>query len=68
MVPDRIHVDRNVCGGKATIRGIRVTVDFMRKPLRDGCTAEAIVREYPETEEVGHFLRFKPLENRHLFQ
>ena len=45
---DRIQVDPAVCGGKATIRGIRMTVDFVLKLLGDGLTAEEIVRDYPE--------------------
>jgi uncharacterized protein (DUF433 family) len=45
---DRIQIDPNVCGGKATIRGLRFTVDFILKLLGDGYSAETIVREYPE--------------------
>ncbi len=48
MVLDRIHVDPNVCGGKATIRGLRITVDFVLKLLGEGYTATDIVKEYPE--------------------
>ena len=44
-------MDPNVCGGKPTIRGLRITVDFVLKLLGDGYTAEAIVREYPELEQ-----------------
>ncbi|TKS62220.1 MAG: hypothetical protein EWM73_02682 [Nitrospira sp.] len=48
MVLDRIHIDPQVCGGKATIRGLRLTVDFVLKLLGDGYTAAEIVKEYPE--------------------
>ena len=48
MVLDRIHIDPQVCGGKATIRGLRLTVDFVLKLLGDGYTAVEIVKEYPE--------------------
>ena len=48
MVLDRIHIDPQVCGGKATIRGLRLTVDFVLKLLGDGYTAPEIVKEYPE--------------------
>lgn len=48
MVLDRIHVDPKVCGGKATIRGLRLTVDFVLKLPGDGYTAAEIVKEYPE--------------------
>jgi uncharacterized protein (DUF433 family) len=47
---NRVHIDPAVCGGKATIRGLRITVDFVLKLLGDGYTAQDIVREYPELE------------------
>lgn len=47
----RIKVDPKVCNGKPTIRGMRITVDFVLKLLGDGYTAEDIVREYPELEK-----------------
>lgn len=50
MVLDRIHINPCVCSGKATVRGLRFTVDFVLKLLGDGYTATDIVREYPELE------------------
>jgi len=47
---DRIQVKPDVCGGKPTIRGLRITVDFVLKLVGDGYTADDIVREYPELE------------------
>lgn len=47
---NRIHIDPAVCGGKPTIRGLRITVDFVLKLLGDGYTAQDIAREYPELE------------------
>jgi uncharacterized protein (DUF433 family) len=47
---DRIKIDPNVCNGRPTIRGIRITVEFVLKLLVDRYTAEDIVREYPELE------------------
>lgn len=47
---DRIQVDPDVCGGRATIRGLRITVDFVLKLVGGGYTAEQIVGEYPELE------------------
>lgn len=47
---DRIRVDPKVCEGKATIRGLRITVDFVLKLLGDGYDANEIVKEYPELE------------------
>ena len=48
---DRIKIDPAVCDGKPTIRGLRITVDFVLKLLGDRYTAEDIVREYPELEK-----------------
>jgi len=48
---DRIKVDPGVCEGKPTIRGLRITVDFVLKLLGDRYTADDIVREYPELEK-----------------
>lgn len=47
---DQIHRDPRVCGGKATVRGPRIAVDFVLKLLGDGYTAAAIAREYPELQ------------------
>ena len=46
----RIKVDPKVCEGKPTIRGLRITVDFVLKLLGDGYTADDIIRDYPELE------------------
>ena len=48
---DRIKVDPGICEGRPTIRGLRITVEFVLKLLGDGYTAADIVREYPELEE-----------------
>ncbi len=47
---DRIKIDPRVCEGKATIRGIRITVEFVLKLLGDGYAAQEIVDLYPELE------------------
>lgn len=48
---DRIRVDPGICEGRATIRGLRITVDFVLKLLGDGYTTDQIVAEYPEIEK-----------------
>ncbi len=52
---DRIRIDPEVCEGKPTIRGMRITVEFVLKLLGDGYTADDIVREYPELEREDVF-------------
>jgi uncharacterized protein (DUF433 family) len=47
---DRIKVIPGVCEGRPTIRGMRITVDFVLKLLGDGYSADEIVRDYPELE------------------
>jgi uncharacterized protein (DUF433 family) len=48
---DRIRIDPKICEGRPTIRGMRITVDFVLKLLGDGYTADDIAREYPELEK-----------------
>jgi uncharacterized protein (DUF433 family) len=52
---DRIQIDPRVCEGKATIRGLRITVDFVLKLLGDGYTADEIIKEYPELQRDDVF-------------
>lgn len=56
----RIQVDPGVCEGKPTIRGMRITVDFVLKLLADGYTTDEVVREYPELkkEDVLEAVRY----------
>lgn len=51
MKLDRIQVVPGVCEGRPTIRGLRITVEFVLKLLADGYVADEIVREYPEIEK-----------------
>ena len=55
MKLDRIRIVPGVCEGRPTIRGLRITVEFVRKLLGDGYTADEIVREYPEVEKEDVF-------------
>jgi len=47
---DRIVVDPRVCEGRPTIRGLRITVDFVLKLIGDGYSVDDILREYPELQ------------------
>jgi uncharacterized protein (DUF433 family) len=47
---DRIKVVPGVCEGRPTVRGLRITVEFILKLVGDGYSADDIVREYPELE------------------
>ncbi len=46
----RIAVDPDVCEGKATVKGTRMTVEFVLKLLGAGYTAKDVVHEYPLLE------------------
>jgi uncharacterized protein (DUF433 family) len=48
---DRITIDPRICEGRPTIRGMRITVDFVLKLLGDGMDAGQIVAAYPELEK-----------------
>lgn len=46
----RITVDPDVCNGKPTIRGKRITVQTILEFLGAGETREEILRQYPSLE------------------
>ncbi|OGP55339.1 MAG: hypothetical protein A2162_06090 [Deltaproteobacteria bacterium RBG_13_52_11b] len=48
---DRITFDPGVMGGRACIRGMRITVSLVVNLVTNGMTSEEILREYPELEE-----------------
>jgi uncharacterized protein (DUF433 family) len=64
MVPnttfDRITVEAGKCGGKACIRGMRITVRRVLELLATYRDREEIFREYPylEDEDLQQALRF----------
>ena len=47
---DRITFDPTVMGGRACIRGMRMTVSLVVNLVANGMSTEDIVREYPELE------------------
>jgi uncharacterized protein (DUF433 family) len=48
---DRITFDPNVMGGKACIRGMRVTVSLVLNLVANGMSAEEIIEAYPYLEQ-----------------
>jgi uncharacterized protein (DUF433 family) len=48
---ERITADPDVMVGKATIRGMRITVEQILKTLAGGLSIAELLREYPELEE-----------------
>jgi len=48
---DRITFDPRVMGGRACIRGMRITVSLVVNLVANGMKTEEIFREYPDLEE-----------------
>lgn len=48
---DRITVDPDVCQGRPTIRGMRITVGVVLRMLANGARVADVLEAYPELEE-----------------
>jgi uncharacterized protein (DUF433 family) len=48
---DRITFDPDILGGKACIRGMRISVSLIVNLVANGMTANEIVAEYPDLAE-----------------
>jgi len=48
---DRITFDPGILGGKACIRGMRISVSLIVNLVANGMTASQIVTEYPDLDE-----------------
>ncbi|MDO9129043.1 MAG: DUF433 domain-containing protein [Anaerolineales bacterium] len=57
---NRITFDPNIMGGRACIRGMRVTVSLIVNLVAHGMTIEEIVKDYPylEAEDIQQALRY----------
>ncbi|MCG2768499.1 MAG: DUF433 domain-containing protein [Anaerolineae bacterium] len=57
---DRITFDPNVMGGRACIRGMRVTVSLIINLVANGMTVEQIIEDYPylEPDDVRQALQY----------
>lgn len=60
FVSERITIDENICSGKPTIRGKRITVQTVLEFLSAGETIEEVLRQYPslEREDIAACLEF----------
>lgn len=67
---DRITSDPNVMGGRACIRGMRITVGLVVNLVANGMSVDEIAAEYPdlEPEDVRQALQYaSPLANEEIF-
>ena len=57
---DRITHDPDILGGKACIRGMRISVSLIVNLIANGMNVEEIVKEYPdlEPEDIRQALRY----------
>ena len=60
LLIDRITVDNNICNGKPTVRGKRITVQTILEFLSAGDSREEILKQYPTlvSEDIDACLRF----------
>ena len=67
---NRITIDRKVCNGKPSIRGMRFTVSQMLEMVASGMTSEEITNDYPyiETDDIAACLQYASciLNNRNM--
>lgn len=57
---DRITIKSDVCLGRPTIRGMRITVSVILKMLGAGSSIEEVINAYPEldTEDVRQAIQY----------
>jgi uncharacterized protein (DUF433 family) len=57
---ERITFDPRVMGGRACIRGMRITVSLVVNLVANGMTADEILAEYPdlEADDIREALRY----------
>jgi len=70
---ERITFAPNVMGGRACIRGMRITVSLIVNLVANGLSVDEIVREYPdlEPEDIRQALSYASAlanDEVHLFQ
>ena len=57
---NRITFDTNIMGGKACIRGMRVTVSLVLNLIANGMKTDEIIENYPywEPEDIEQALKY----------
>ena len=62
-ISDRITIDPDLCNGKPTIRGKRITVQTILEYLSVGDSKDDILKAFPslETEDIDACLKFASL-------
>ncbi len=57
---DRITFDPQIMGGRACIRGMRITVSLIVNLVANGMTTDEILKEYPdlEPEDIRQALQY----------
>ena len=60
---ERITFNPNILGGKATIRGMRISVSLVLNLVASGMTTEEIIEEHPDLEaaDIQAALRYAAL-------
>ena len=59
-IADRITIDDNICNGRPTIRGTRISVQTILDYLSAGDSAQDILDQYPtlEPDDINASLKF----------
>ena len=59
-IANRITIDDEICNGKPTIRGKRITVNTILEFLSAGSSRSEILKEYPslKDEDIAACLKF----------
>ena len=60
MTFDRITFDKEIMGGRACIRGMRIPVSLVVRQIAHGASVEEILEDYPdlEREDVEQALKY----------
>lgn len=57
---DRVTFDPEIMGGRASIRGMRITVSLIVNQVANGATVDELLKEYPslEPEDIRQALQY----------